>query len=202
MPKSSAPLSPLDVLLLVFLQSGLATPYDLLKEVGIGVGTSIPALRRLEEQGILIVTAGPRDRMQFSITREGKAQLKKAIEDGSERYWRHGGRDTFDNLRRAVFLNWATASSAEAERCFSQASQDLLDLAGKRMQEADRFKKLIRRRLDEAKERGNSVDPRVLLPTVYRWISAEMDARLFEAQVGALESLGGLVDSLPAAPKA
>src|ERR1039458_10866044 len=51
--RDSEKLNPLQILLMVFVKFGLATPYDLMSLAGMSVGLTSPTLKRLEESGAL-----------------------------------------------------------------------------------------------------------------------------------------------------
>ena len=71
-------LSTLDLLIMVAVKSGIATPYALLVSSGLSVGATIPALKRLSERGLLAKgESGSRGRQEFRLTARGKQQLAK-----------------------------------------------------------------------------------------------------------------------------
>src|ERR1035441_2088409 len=80
-------LSPLQIQLLVFVKLGLATPYDLITQAGLSVGLTSPALKRLEEAGLLASTPGSRRSMRYALTEKGEKQLKGALETGGPLSW-------------------------------------------------------------------------------------------------------------------
>src|ERR1035437_7860359 len=95
-------LNPLQIFLLVLVEFGLATPYDLLSKAGLGVGLTSPALKRLKEAGLLTSTPGPRNRVRYAITKEGRATLRENLEVGPPPFWQQGQTDVFESLPRGV----------------------------------------------------------------------------------------------------
>ena len=201
MPMPFAKLEPLEIFLLVFVKSGLATPYDLLSQIGMGVGTSSPALKRMKEKGLLTCTLGPRNRMQFAMTEDGEKQLRSALDGGPKRYWRHGRRDTFDSLRRGILLAWVDTRHDDANSCVYSAQKDLVELARGKERNAREFRKEAFRLRDEMTKNKETGDTGLLIATIYRWIEAAMDADQFKLQAKALQGLDGLIADLPPAPE-
>jgi DNA-binding PadR family transcriptional regulator len=194
-------LNPLEIFLMLFVKLGLTTPYDLVSRIDVGVGASRPALRRLEESKFVTLTLGPRNRMQFALTDVGEKQLRKALDVGSKQYWRHGRRDTFDSLRRAMLLAWASSRPEEAYRCIDQAREDLRVLAGRNELAAVDLRRAALRLRDKMLKNQEPMDESLLTTTVYQWIGAEMDAAEFKLQAETLHVLDRLVGELPPAPE-
>jgi DNA-binding PadR family transcriptional regulator len=201
MPMPFDTLNPLEIFLLVFVKSGLATPYDLLSQVRLGVGASSPALKRLEKRGLLTCTPGPRNRMRFALTEEGEMQLRDALDGGPKRYWRHGRRDTFDSLSRAILLAWVDSRPEDAKSCVYQAHRDLEEVAESQERRTREFRVAAFRLREEMLESKQSLDNGLFIATVYRWIEATMDAAQFKLQAKALRNLDALIADLPPAPK-
>src|SRR5579864_9473005 len=66
----------LDLFILVLIQSGLGTTYDMKSKAGLSVGSTAPILARLEEARLIEAPkAGVREVRRFSITKEGRKQL-------------------------------------------------------------------------------------------------------------------------------
>ena len=194
-------LNPLEIFLMTFVKTGLATPYDLLSRLDVGVGASSPALRRLEGEELLTSTPGPRNRMSFALTKKGEEELQTALAKGPRQYWRHGRRDTYESLRRAIWLGWICSRPEDARQCIAQAGEDLREMAGRNEQNARDLRKSALRLRDGMLKDCDPTDESLMITTVYRWIGAEMDAVQFKLQAEALEVLDSLVRDLPPAPK-
>jgi DNA-binding PadR family transcriptional regulator len=69
--------SDLDLFVLSLIESGLSTPYDLRKAAGLSPGATIPALRRLLDEGLVLAgKPGSRGRTDHRVTAEGRRYLK------------------------------------------------------------------------------------------------------------------------------
>ena len=193
-------LSPLEVLLLVLVTAGISTPYDLLKQVRIGVGTSSPALRRMEANGLLTVTPGPRNRMRFALTEEGDTQLMAALEKGPEYYYRPSGPDTFDNLRRVILLAWIDGRLSDAMKCIETAQRELQHLIARQsLQAAMLHSKIfpLHKYTGGTEQLRNDAE---LIGHVSRWTNAVFDISQARLQIEALQEIKAFVLDLPAPP--
>ncbi len=102
-------LNPLQTFLMVLVEFGLATPYDLLSQVGLGPGLTSPSLKRLERAGLLVSTPGPRNRLRYGITAKGAYVLRESLGPDAANYWKAGQSDIFESLPRGVILAWLHA---------------------------------------------------------------------------------------------
>ncbi len=67
----------LDLFVLALIADGISTPYALQKSAGLSQGATVPALRRLLQEGFVEQTEpGVRGRADHRITREGRKILK------------------------------------------------------------------------------------------------------------------------------
>ena len=128
-------LNPLQVFLLVLVEFGLATPYDLLSKAGLGAGLTSPALKRLKEVGLLTGTPGPRKRMRYAITKEGKKTLRENLEAGPPPFWQQGQADVFESLPRGIILAWLHSGTDEARLGVSEAAYKLSVLTRKKQRD-------------------------------------------------------------------
>lgn len=193
-------LSSLEILLLLFIKSGLETSYDLMAKIGLGPGATSPSLKRLEASQLLTSTGDTRRRMRYAITEEGEQQLKGILDEGPRGYWIHGRRDTFDSLRRAIFLAWVSSGPEDAMRCIRHARVSIEEMARSNDLDAKHLRNAalhLRERMLKVEEPGDDND---LITTVYRWIDAEVDAAQYIRQVEALDVVEALVSDLPPAP--
>jgi DNA-binding PadR family transcriptional regulator len=111
--------SSLELLLLSFVQEGLCTAYELKAKAGISLGSTIPALARLEKDGLLRASApAARNSRSFQITPAG---LKALAKD-----WRNlsSSASDPDGAVRIVYLAWKHGSPSEAVKVLRTASSD------------------------------------------------------------------------------
>jgi DNA-binding MarR family transcriptional regulator len=203
MPLLLQGLSPLQVQLLVFVKLGLATPYDLITQAGLSVGLTSPALKRLEESGLLKSTPGSRRSMRYAVTKKGEEQLKVALETGGSLSSLIERSGTFDSASRAAILAWATYGREEASRCVERAKEELQFQSQQKQAEADQLRNSILR-IKEAPaylfEDDSESRKGVLLATAYRWLKAQSDASLLKMQGQAVTATVPLLQELPDFP--
>ena len=99
-------LNPLQVFLLVLVEFGLTTPYDLLSKVGLASGLTSPALKRMNEAGLLTSTPGPRNRLRYALTEYGTAILRNSLHPNAADYWQFVTADIYESLPRGIILAW------------------------------------------------------------------------------------------------
>jgi DNA-binding MarR family transcriptional regulator len=196
-------LSPLQIQLLVFVKLGLATPYDLITQAGLSVGLTSPALKRLEEAGLLASTPGSRRSMRYALTEKGEKQLKGALETGGPLSWLIERSGTFDSVPRAAILAWATQGREEAARCLDRAREELKFQSQQKQSEADQLRSAVNRLKEMPVDMfEDDVDSRkgVLLATSYRWLKAQSDASLLKLQSESVASIAPSLQELPDFP--
>lgn len=194
-------LNPLQTFLMVLVEFGLTTPYDLLSQAGLGPGLTSPSLKRLERAGLLVSTPGPRNRLRYTITAKGTYVLRESLRPDAANYWKAGQSDIFESLPRGIILAWLHAGVEEARRGTARASDNLLRAAQKRRREADELRDfMLRLRADILKD-ASTVDSGFLIATAYRWIKAECDAALFQQEAEVIEHIDQLLADLPPAPR-
>ncbi|MGA3161959.1 MAG: hypothetical protein ABSC77_12145 [Terracidiphilus sp.] len=72
----------LDLFVLALIESGISTPYELKTAAGLSPGATIPTLRRLLEESLVLQgKPGPRGRTGHKITVEGRRYLNRAWKD-------------------------------------------------------------------------------------------------------------------------
>jgi DNA-binding PadR family transcriptional regulator len=188
--------------LLFCAKTGMGTPYSILNQMGVGVGASSPALKRLESQGFVSATPGPRNRVLYELTEKGEEVLREAINAGPSSYGRPTSRGIYEAMYRVIFFAWLKGDKKEAQSALDMARETLQ----RKSRRAEAGVKESREFLaSEAfqlmrKENGEYASPEYL-GTVYKLIlavGAEAEARL---QIAALDSLRKLVDELPPRPK-
>lgn len=192
-------LNSLQILLLALVNLGLASPYDLLSKAGLGVGLTSPALKRLANAGLLDSTPGPRKRLRYTVTPEGKDQLRQSLAAGPGFFWRHGQTDIFESLPRGIILAWLHSELGAARYGVERARRDLLKLAVKREREAKELRDSVQGQADgpEPKTAGSAA---LMAGTAYRWVKAESEAILYRLQAQATEEIEQLLETLPPPP--
>jgi DNA-binding PadR family transcriptional regulator len=86
---SETTLTTLEVLLLALVDQGWKTPYRLKEAAGISVGAALPALNRLQSQGLLKrAEVAARKKQEFDVTSAGKKavsnEMKRLLKDCRE----------------------------------------------------------------------------------------------------------------------
>ncbi len=194
-------LNPLQIFLLVLVKFGLSTPYDLLSKAGLGPGLTSPALKRLEEAGLLTSTPGPRKRLRYAITEEGRSRLDWNLKSRKTSYWRLGQLDAYESLPRGMILAWLHAGIEEAERGAERACENLANLSLKRRLEADELHRSMLRLQFGILKNDPDADEGTLIATTYQWVKALCDAEMFKGQALAVEVIIKALADFPPAPQ-
>jgi DNA-binding PadR family transcriptional regulator len=131
--------SDLDLFVLALIESKVSTPYDLQRIAGLSPGATIPSLRRLVGQRFVAVgEAGPRGRIDYAITADGRKHLKTAwqalIDDGPS-----GDLDA--DLRVALLVLWVGGDRRLAKNFLRQSAARNMKSAGsvKEPEDSDSF---------------------------------------------------------------
>jgi DNA-binding PadR family transcriptional regulator len=161
--------STLELLLLALLQDGISTPYELKSRADISLGSSIPALTRLEADG-LIQASDPQSRRsrRFTLNTKGRSALKK---DWSVHL--QSSTTDVESILRITYLACLNKSSGKAAVFLEAAADRLRGLATTAHAEATRFGKS-----------GAKVDNEEL-----RWLRARVDERRVKAEAQELSAL-------------
>jgi DNA-binding MarR family transcriptional regulator len=194
------PLNPLQIFLLILVNYGLASPYDLLSKAGLGPGLTSPALKRLKEAELLTSTSGPRNRLRYALTEKGANLLRESVRPDDASYWAVGQTDIFESLPRGIILAWLFFGVDEAHRGAVRAAEQLLIMAGRRQREAEELHASLLRLQPEILKDGPTPAKGVMIATAYQWIKAEYDATLFRLEGEAIERLHQLLAELPPVP--
>jgi DNA-binding PadR family transcriptional regulator len=156
-------------LLLSFVQQGLRTPYELKARAGISLGSTVPALARLEKDRLLKSSdRGTRGSRGFEITKAGAKLLQES--------WRTLLNDPVadaDRVLRTAYLAWKYGSAAESARYLKSASASLSGMEKVASAEAERF--------------GNSMT--TVNAEAHRWLRARLEAAQLGARVHEFEAL-------------
>lgn len=197
-----AELNPLQIFLLVLVEFGLTTPYDLLSKAGLGPGLTSPALKRLQEADLLTSTPGPRNRVRYAITEKGASRLQECRQSGEGNYWQLGQTDIYESLPRGITLAWLHSGVQEAQRGAYRAAENLLIVKQRREREAASLRESMNHLQRRILNGDPTADKGLLIGTAYQWIKAESDAALYGLQVEAIRRLRTLLPDLPPAPRA
>lgn len=192
-------LNPLQIFLLVFVEFGLATPYELMAKVGLGPGLTSPVLKRLEEAGFVKSTPGPRKRLKYAITESGANRLRESFQLGD--YWQFGQRDIFESLPRAMILAWLHSDADESQYGAARAADSLLKLARRRLRESEELRDSIPGLQADILKDDRPVAKGLLIATAYQWLKAASDAALFRLQAEAIGEISKSLEGLPPAPQ-
>lgn len=114
----------LDLFVLALIDSGLSTPYQLKSAADISPGASIPALRRLVSEGLVMQgKPGSRGRTDYKITAQGSRWLKEGWRDLIDQ----GPSGDLDaDLRIALLALWIGNNRRLAVRFLRQAAAERL----------------------------------------------------------------------------
>lgn len=124
----------LELLVLVLVARGLATPYDLNSKAGLSVAATIPVLKRLKSAGLVISQKGPRRSQRFTITSSGGRALRTEL----PRVGREIPSD-IESVLRIAYILWITSKKGAMEEFLRRAATDRRRLAGERRTEAEQL---------------------------------------------------------------
>jgi DNA-binding PadR family transcriptional regulator len=191
---------PSEIVLLFWVKTGMGTPYAMFNLAGLAIGGSSPALKRLERAGLLTSEEGPRNRMLYSVTADGEARLRAALEAGPEVYGRQLMGSRYQSLHRAIFFAWVKGKPSEALAAIDSAEQEINWQAGRARSDADRHRHILGR--INVQSVFVSDDTRAeYLAAAFRMIEAVAHSAELACQVNALPFLRKLVEELPAPPE-
>ena len=195
--RDSERLNPLQILLLVFVKFGLATPYYLMSLAGMSVGLTSPTLKRLEESGALTCTPGPRKSMRYAITEKGEEQLRRSLESSADFNSLFGEYEKFESAPRAILLAWLYAGFKDALQCVTWVTEKLRAESEKKEREAEGIRQsMIVLEADLFKDEPD-FDKGVLIATAYRWMKVKSEAVLLSLEVEAIGTIAQLLSQLP-----
>jgi len=193
-------LNPLQIFLLVLVKFGLSTPYDLLTKAGLGPGLTSPALKRLQEAGFLTSTPGPRKRLRYALTKEGRSILDYSLQSGKPGYWRLGQADVYESLPRGIILAWLHAGVEAAKKGAIRAGEDLNALGLKRQRDAAELRSSMLRLKTDILNKDPAADEGMLIATTYQWMKAVCDAEMFLGQAMVIGLIIQALAEFPPAP--
>ena len=191
-------LNSLQVALLTFAKLGLSTSYDLTSRIGMSVGHTLPALKRLQEAGLVSAVPGPRKRIEFVPTPKGEKALQDSLSAARSTFWEIHKGNTFESMSRAVFLLWVYFGKEDALRCITWAMEELSIQARRKQYEAEEVLHDLNR-LQGTDLFGQDPVPHegLILGKTYQYIKASSDATLLKMQAVAAEQLAPLLNNLP-----
>lgn len=151
--------SVLDIFILSLLDRGYQTTYDLQRQAGLSLGSTVPALRRLEAKRLITrqetLTPGARPKHSFFLTPSGK----KLARSGWKPFFEEDRADDLDAILRIVEMARANDFDLVEIRKFLERSS--------------------RTRLESAKSLGKTAvaeEPQDYVMTRSRWNHARLEA--------------------------
>jgi DNA-binding PadR family transcriptional regulator len=126
------PHSVLDLFIMSLLDRGLETPYDLLRQGGLSLGSSVPALRRLEETGLIRkkapVGSSKRPRHWYQLSAAGR----KLASNGWIQLMKDPPPSDFDAvLRLADLAAYYKVKAADIASLVERAAKDRILLSNR-----------------------------------------------------------------------
>jgi DNA-binding PadR family transcriptional regulator len=166
--------SNLEIFLLALLQADLHTPYDMMSKADISLGSSLPALERLAEAGLVQVSLGEsRATKLFTLTDTGTITL--------ENEWKRVVADTgndVDSIIRAATLLWIRGEKEPRSEC----GKFLNDRAAVLKKETKKKRSKPRVTADQLSAEGGLRDR-------YRWFRISVQESRREAEIATLFEL-------------
>ncbi|WP_263367959.1 PadR family transcriptional regulator [Edaphobacter bradus] len=149
----------LDIFILSLLDRGYETTYHLQRQAGLSLGSTVPALRRLEARRLITrqetLTLGARPKHSFALTPAGK----KLARSGWKPLFDPGRADDLDAILRIAEMARANGVESAEIREFLERSS--------------------RTRLEAARTQGDSLaadEPQKYVTTRSRWNRARLEA--------------------------
>jgi DNA-binding PadR family transcriptional regulator len=131
--------SNLELFVLALIQRGLGTPYDFRLKAGLSVGSTSPALKRLEDDGLITGSdPGARASRRFTLTAKGSRVLNKEWESHLNSH-----PTDLDSIVRIAYLAWEFQGRNAAAKYLQESSTALYGLAASRKAEAERLSPAI-----------------------------------------------------------
>ncbi len=95
----------LDPFVLLMIDEGVNTSYQLQRRAGLSLGATIPSLRRLSRQGLIVADeAGARGRQEFRMTARGRHALRSWQDEVAAG---KGVRPDLESHARGIVLAWS-----------------------------------------------------------------------------------------------
>jgi DNA-binding MarR family transcriptional regulator len=162
--------SSLEFLLLTLIREGLGTPYELKARADISLGSTVPALARLEDAGLIKACDTPQSRSsrRFTITAEGARTLKN--------HWREHLKNDATDIESVLRIAYLALLNDEIEECagfLKRSSERAIGLATMANAEIDRFAPRSERTSTET----------------LRWLRARLTLRRLESEANELDAI-------------
>jgi len=183
--------STLELMLLAMVQRGLPTSYELLTKAGLSVGASSRALKRLESDGLLKSTSGPRTSQRFALTQKGETYLKRTWASVAKK----ASPVTYESALRFLYLAWLFNEPSVAISYAKKAVEELRYRAKRHEIEADDIRNRFAHLWDPASLSESELSVAVL-GAVYRWLKTSTDADVTRAQADSLEKAAAEIHRL------
>jgi DNA-binding PadR family transcriptional regulator len=183
--------STLELMLLAMVQRGIPTSYELLTKAGLSVGATSRTLKRLESDGLVKSTSGPRTSQRFALTPKGERYLKQHWEFIEKK----APPISFESALRILYLCWLFGQPNIASIQAKRAVEELRFRAKQQDAHADG----IRDRFEFLWQPGNESESESsvsVLGSVYRWLKTTTDATVLRAQADALEKAAGEMEKV------
>jgi DNA-binding PadR family transcriptional regulator len=164
----------LELFVLAMVRQGLATPYELKTKAGLSLGSTVPALARLQEDGLVKASEeGARRSRKFSITAKGT----KALTQGWAEQLSTEHTD-LDSILRVACLAWLHGDTKACQEFMKRSATGLRGWAGSLRAEADRL----------ATKVGEDPDG-----DTFVWLRTHCEAARAETDAAALVELSDLI---------
>ncbi len=164
----------LELFVLAMVQLGLQTPYDLKTKAGLSLGSTVPALARLEKDGLLKASEeGARRSRKFSITTKGS---KKLAQEWSEHLATE--HTDLDSILRVAYLAWQHGGAKACQEFLKRSADGLKGWAGSLRAESERLSGKL----------GTDPDGNTFV-----WMSKHCEAARAEADAKALTELSAQI---------
>jgi DNA-binding MarR family transcriptional regulator len=125
----------LELFVLAMARQGLATPYELKTKAGLSLGSTVPALARLQKDALVKASEeGARRSRRFSITAKGA----RALAQGSAEQLAVEHTD-LDSILRVACLAWLDGDTKACQEFMMRSAGGLRGWAGSLRAEADRL---------------------------------------------------------------
>jgi DNA-binding PadR family transcriptional regulator len=125
----------LELFILAMVQQGLATPYELKTKAGLSLGSTVPALSRLEKSGLVKASEeGARRSRKFTITAKGAKTLAQCWEGQLAE-----DHTDLDSILRVAFLAWHHGDAKTCQEFLKRSADGLRGWAGSLHAESERL---------------------------------------------------------------
>lgn len=164
----------LELFVLAMVRQGLATPYDLKTKAGLSLGSTVPALARLEKDALIKASEeGVRRSRKFSITAKGSKKL-------AQEWVGHLTTDQvdLDSILRVGFLAWQFGDAKTCQDFLKRSADGLRGWAVSLHAESERL----------AGRLGTEPDGNTFV-----WMSKHCEAARAEADAAALAELSAQI---------